>query len=139
MNESYIISALTQAYLDVGLDLPTAYPNAFFDPAGKDLWVAVSFLPVHPEPVTLGEQGMDESTGIFQLDINCLLGSGTSEVSAVADQLRNSFTAGQKFVYMEQVVDIVSCGREPAIESSNYFRIPVSVIWSSRLTRAKLT
>jgi hypothetical protein len=136
---SKVRSALIKSFIDLstaeGWQYDIVTENSPAKPDLTKTWIGVTYLPNVPDVVTLGNGGEDELTGIFQLDIFMPLGKGEKEALDISDKLRTYFTAGRRFVYMGQEVVIRNCGRSQGFIANNQFRIPISVIWYSRLTR----
>ena len=136
---SSVRSALVQAFIDLkteqGWNYQIITENSPSKANGKEVFIGLTYLPNIPSVQTLGDGGEDELNGIMQLDIYAPMGKGEKEALDIVDALRSYFTAGRRFSYSGQEVVIENCGRTEGFISNNLFRIPVSVIWYSRLIR----
>jgi len=132
---SDVRTALVQAYLDTGIALPTVYDNDKLRPDYLQPFAILQFLPASPSVSTLGSNGRDELLGILQIDICCPVDQGESVLLEYADTLRAYFTAGRQFEFDSQCVIVSNCGQSQGFTSNNYYRMPISVTWYSRLTR----
>ena len=135
MSETKVRKAIFKALHDVGLNLPEVHENVEPDIGEAPIWIRVTYIPNEPTPVTLGVQGEDDMEGVLQIDLNIDSGKGSGDLFPLVDQLRNHFTAGRIFAYDGQEVTIRSCGRSVGRTVDSYYRIPVSVIWYSRIQR----
>ena len=134
MSLSQVETALTQAYIDLGLGIATSYPNRIFEAPVDDIWINLTFNPTDTIPVT-AFRGQDNHTGFMQLDINVPQDTGTSDLRNIADQLQDYFTAGTSFVYTSQKVIINSTRLTPGRVVDNYYRISATVRWYARTNR----
>lgn len=132
---SDIRSALLQGYKACGLDRPTAEPNVKWDPVSQEPWAAVFILPNQPRVATLGDGGMDEHTGIMQIDVNHPSGTGEFDITADADTVADYFTAGRRLVYNGQEVIVRSCGRSGGRTVDSWYRISLTVDWYAQTPR----
>ena len=136
---SSVRSALVQAFIDLktaqGWDYEIITENRPKTPDGKSIYMGLTYLPNIPTVQTLGDGGEDDLNGLMQIDIYVPNGKGEKQALDIVDALRSYFTAGRRFSYSGQEVVIENCGRTEGFISNNLFRIPVSVIWYSRLIR----
>lgn len=131
-------SALTQAFTDLALfeQENVQWENQKFTPPTDEAWAAFFFLPAQPGVATLGPDGADNQEGLIQIDLNYAPDSGTAEIEANVETLRNAFTAGARFVYEGQAVTIKSCGRNQGRIVNNFFRVSVSVYFYAHVNRS---
>ena len=136
---SSVRSALVQSFVDLAAanswDYPIIAENHPQEPNHSGIWFGLTYIPDIPDVATLGDGGEDEVRGIFQIDIFTPINTGEKEPQDLIDVMRSYFTAGRRFSYNQQEVVITQCGRTDGFISNNYFRIPLSVIWYSRLIR----
>jgi hypothetical protein len=135
MSMKNINSALTQAYIDLGLGLTTAYEGVQFDPAGVTDWAAVNVIPAINAIASLGVGGEDEEEGIFQLTFHVEQGKGTSKLLDWADTVQSNFIAGQGYTYGDTTVLIRSVERTGIQTNDGWETIILSVNWFARFTR----
>jgi hypothetical protein len=138
MSTTQVESALVKAFVDTGLfplsNLQT--DNVDFVPPQGEAWAALHFLPNPRDVASLGINGDDQLTGVFQIDLNYPLNTGRADASAMADILENAFTAGRHFAYSGQTVAVLSCGRSQGQALNGSFRVVVSVIFRALIPRA---
>lgn len=110
-----------------------------FDPAGKSVWFKLTCLENPADPVTLGDRGQDEITGVFQIDINTPLNSSTKANEIAMEKLRLFFTIGKPISYGSTVIRIERCGKSGASsESQGYWNSTISVFWTARINRQQI-
>lgn len=91
-----------------------------------------------PSPVivdTLGANGLDLHTGIFQIDLNVPPNTGTGALLGYADTLRSTFKAGATAVHGTQSVLILACSRSKLSQGGGWLTISVSVSWRAYTPR----
>lgn len=137
-NISDIESALIQGFLSADIidSDRIAYEYIKFDTDG-DAYCEVSFSPTQPIVSTLGSGGMNDVYGVFQIIICAPTnnGGGRFTSNGYCDKIEDFFIAGREFVYNNTCVKILSTGRGSAFVIDNYYRVPVSVTWVSKLQR----
>ncbi len=135
-NISDVESAIIQAFIaaDIIDSDRIAYENIEFDTDGST-YFEVSFLPDQPNVSTLGKGGINEMRGVFQIIICVPTNEGTFEASGYCDDIEDYFISGREFTYNNTCVRILSSGRSSAFVIDNYYKVPVSVTWVSRLQR----
>lgn len=127
---STIQSALMIALTSMNLGLEIDGENLTFDvPNDGSLWLKATNLPNLPSVATLGDEGQDLHNGIFQVDINAPIGTGTELILTYADLISAYFTAGRQLTYDDTVVRIVSCGRSNGRKVDNWYRVSMSIEW----------
>lgn len=117
-----------QAALDTRLSTlsggnPIAWPNIEYKPTGAT-YLRPSFLPAETLQSGLGGDGLDETNGIYQIDVVYKVGSGrTTLVDSVADH----FKRGTVAAYNGVNVRVRSVSIAPAIFDDAWHFVPVSV------------
>lgn len=137
MNQAKVKSALITAYKNGGFfsDANTRWENSTFTPPNATPWAAVSYIPAQPDVATLGDDGEDEVRGIFQIDLNYPVNSGTQASEQKADSIAQLFKAGERFTYSGQQVVIRSCGRSASYVADSWWRTNISVSFYARMNR----
>lgn len=129
-------AALVQGLLDMPVGLPTQYPNMPFEkPSAQEPWARAFILPNTPYVATLGAEGEDGHDGIMQVDLNYPLETGEADVMSKADQFDDFFKAGKRLVHGGVSLTVTSCGRSDGREVDGWYRVSISVAWTSRVAR----
>lgn len=134
-------SALTQAYLDIGLPVETFYEGMPGDPPKTGDWAVLSIIPATNNVVSLGVGGEDEEQGIMQIDLYTEQGHSTDKLLTWANAIQTAMVAGSSFVNGSTTVWIGSSGagesvvRTPIRPEGGWMRIVVSVYYQSRFER----
>lgn len=128
--------ALVQAYIDAGLGLSTAYEGQHFEPpTDGSAWASVFILPAAFDAVSLGGQGLDQETGIMQIDFNVAPGTGRATLLGYVETMRNTFIAGRSFTRSGSSVRIINTERTSIRMVDGWLRVSVSVNWNSESFR----
>lgn len=133
MSERDIQAALVAAYQDVD-DLPTAYEGFDFTPPDSP-WNAVFNLRSSVAVASLGVGGQDEHAGVFQIDINEPLDTGTGALLEKADAYRERFPAGARLPIADGCVDVTNTNTSPLRRDGAWLRVSVSVFYIARINR----
>ena len=139
MSEFAINAALVAAYRSAlpALADKTAYEGvSFTPPAGK--WGMVTNLRAGADVASLGVAGMDEHTGVFQIDVSVPEGTGTATLLRDADTLRAYFVAGREFTYQDQRVRVRRADASAIRRVDSWLRISVSVTYSAFTIRPEV-
>lgn len=154
MVQSYVndtlISILETATVDDGqggrVSLFTVQNNKFIDikyefepfsEQGLGCWYALHFLPAQPRQKELGKSGMNEWTGVFQIDV-CVLKSVRTLTPnyGVQDYFDSAYASiaevMKRGVYKDRV-HITGIGNSSAIDNGDYYSMPISVTWYCNL------
>lgn len=134
--ESALVAGYKAALPALASDTVTQYPNRKFTPPNAATWAKVTFMPNQPNPTGLGDGGTDYLDGIFQIDLNAKLDSGTQSILGNYEALRAYFHAGRFLTHEGQSVCITSCGRGSGRSDSGYYKIPVTVVFYAHLQRS---
>ena len=118
-----------QAALDSRLssytgDYQVAWPNTNFEPEAGQTFLSPSFIPAETVQASLGSDGKDNTTGIYQIDVVYPAGSGRS---TVPDGLADHFKRGTVLSYNGVNVRIRSVSISPALTEGAFHFVPISV------------
>lgn len=138
MSELRINAALVSAYRAVMPTLPTAFEGAPFTPPAGQKWGQLTNLRAGADVASLGVGGLDEHTGVLQIDISVPEGTGTGELLRNADTLRAYFVAGRHFTYQDQSVRVRRADVSSIRRVDGWQRISVSVTYSAFTTRPEI-
>lgn len=115
---------------------PTQYENKVFNvPSAAPLWIRTTNLPAGDDPVTLGTNGENELTGIFQLDANVPLNSGEKRLQETLDIFRSFFTPGKSLAYNGVTVVVRGFKTSPARQVDSWHRRSASITYYARIQR----
>lgn len=121
------------AWPNVKFEIPTSVPPETFT---YPVWCAVHYLPNTPTPITMGQEGEDETEGLLQIDVNQPRNTGQEDIEQVLTPLENYFTAGRILSKNSQETSIISCGRSPGrVVEDKHYRVSLEITWYSRLNR----
>ena len=104
---------------------PTAWPNREYSPVAGTDWLQVAHLPAPTVRRSIGADGQNAYTGIYQITVNTAPGAGPGHAESLADTVANHFPLGAVFGGVR--IAAVSCA--PALQDSGWYRIPVSVTY----------
>lgn len=135
-NYTDIEKALITELSAVDSTTPRGYPNDELEDKPDGLWLQLHNLRVESIPVTLGDAGEDNHSGIFQVDLNYPVNKGTKDILAKADIYTDFFTAGKTLVYNGQEVKVLSSSLTPGRYVGGYYRISFTVNYYARTTRS---
>lgn len=128
-------SALTQAYLDLNIGLPTAYEGIDFEPPAAADWAALSIIPAINAPTTLGKGGQDQEDGILQIDFFTVFGKSTDALLTYANTVQTGMVSGMSLLYDDTTVWISAVERTNVRTDDGWLRITINVVYLSRFTR----
>jgi len=122
---------MVDAFIALALGYAMASENVVFEaPAGLP-YIEIHFMPATSYPVTLGDNGIDETDGIIQFDLNWIYGVGEAEQFVAIASIVNLFKIGKQFVINGVTTQIKSVNYIPGRKVDNYWRIGISVTWNS--------
>lgn len=108
-------------------EVPTAWENTKFDPQVNVAFQKASLLPAEPENPSFGD-AFHRAQGIFQVQLNYPLLSGSAVALARAELVKTTFYRGLSLV-SSGVTVVVSRTPEiaPALVDGEWYTIPVSI------------
>ena len=128
MSFNSIPSALIARYRSGAFftDALTAYPNAMFPkPAPSVAWASVFVIPATTAPLSIRDS--DEMAGVFQIDLNYPINSGSGAAQAKADAIRAHFKRGTVLSGVELgTVSVANLG-----PVDGWYRVAVSINYRS--------
>lgn len=139
MSEIKINAALVAGLTAASLGLQIAPEGKNTEPPSVSTpWAAWFNLPASTDVATLGVGGMDETVGIFQVDLNYPLNDGTANVLAAVQKLRDYFVAGRRLVYQGQCVKVERVTRNNLRPVNGWQQINVSIYYSANTIRPEV-
>jgi len=139
MSEIDINAALVQGLVASSLGLPIGHEGRDFDPPAPDApWCSWFNLPASTDPISIGVGGNDETTGIFQVDLNYPLNKGTADILAAVQALRDYFVSGRRLEYNGQCLHIRRVVRNNLRPVDGWQQINVSIYYDATTTRPEV-
>lgn len=139
MSEIRINAALVAGLTATALGIPIANEGKNFTPPAVTLpWAAWFNLPADTDSASLGVGGMDETVGLFQVDLNYPLNDGTGNILAAVQKLRDYFVAGRRLVYQGQCVKVDRVTRNNLRPVNGWQQINVSIYYSANTIRPEV-
>jgi hypothetical protein len=129
MSTTRIYQALLSAAKAALGDIPAGTPGTPFTPPVGTPYVDLTFMPNSPAVFTLGDDGEDEITGIFQILLKYPPDKGILAATRLGDTLRESFKAGHRVFYDGQEVIIRSSGLGNFNTIDNKLVNPFTIYW----------
>ncbi len=111
--------------------IPIKGDNINFKAPKESPWIGIYFMPNQSIGTTLGDDGLNETTGILQVDLNWPLNTGDSEQAALISQLYSAFNLGKEFISNDVSTKITRFGPTAGVEVNSYWRISVTIGWYS--------
>lgn len=111
-----------------------------FTPPSSGPWAQLSNLRAGIDTASLGAGGMDESTGVYQIDVSVPVTSPNpkSALLGYADTLKGYFVTGRRFTYSSQGVRVVRADVSAIRLVEGWQRISVSVTYSAFTIRPEV-
>jgi len=109
-----------------------AWSNKAFDPVIGTTFVRPALLPAGSVQASLGDSGLDENIGIYQIDIFAEAGKGKNEGMVTADLIADHFKRGTVLTSNGRNVRIKSVSQLSArVNPDGWFQIPIEVSYIS--------
>ena len=116
-----IRSALVETFSG-GIGLSGVYENTNgYTPQADTPWFEFFMIPNRPVVVTIGDEGLNEHTGIVQVNLNYPIHEGSGNMLQKVDEVSALFKAGSRHVFEGQTVSISSCGLDGSSQIVNGF------------------
>lgn len=112
---------------------PIAWQNTVFKPAKSNLYLRPSLLPVSSAQIGLGSAGLDQHTGIYQVDVYAPSGNGRSQAEVKADSVADHFKRGTDLSYNGVTVRLGDTSRNQGLMVDDRFVISVSINYSAHV------
>jgi hypothetical protein len=94
-------------------------------------FVRGTVIPAKTQPKTLGINGRNELSGLFQVDIFVPKDAGVSQANALADLVLEHFPRGQTLTDGVDTILITISWRDVGRRDEPFYNAPVMVEWSS--------
>ncbi len=131
-----IQSALFASWVAGNYGLTTYYPNRDYNPAAGDDHARLFVLWAGSDAATLGDDGTNEVTGIFQIDLMCRTGRGDGEALEKIDEICADYTSGTRLTYDGQQVVIWGATPTTLSTENGWLRSVLTINFSAYVRRA---
>ena len=133
MSDQLISKILTQSYMDLDLDIPTAHENFNFDPTSLDQFIDLSLLPGDTEVIS--KDTLDEELGIYQISIYTRSGTSTKTAQTLSGTIRAYYKHGLELTSGTQRVFIDRTSRNIRGNENGWYIIDLSINYIAYLLR----
>lgn len=106
-----------------------AWPNAAFAPVAERMYLRPSCVYGETAVASLGEQGFERLTGVYQVSVLEVAGVGLERAERAAAAVTDHFRGGTWLEHGEFTVCIRVSFAGAAVKEEDRLHIPVSVIW----------
>jgi len=131
-----IQSALFASWATGAYGLTTYYPNRDYNPATGDDHARLFVLWGGSDAATMGSDGTNEVTGIFQIDIMYRTGRGNGEALETVDAICAAFPSGRRLTYNDQQVIIWGAELNGPKSEGGWLRATVSINFAAYVRRS---
>lgn len=121
-------------HLNTLTDLPIVWENTEYTTTVGSPYLRTWLNSYPTQNSSLGPQGFSEYNGIFQVDCYYPIGSGWGSARAKADTICSLFKRGTTVTYNKIEVRIWRSYPEAALTDGDWYRIPISIHYSSWAT-----
>lgn len=110
-----------------------AWQNTVFKPTKTALYLKPTNLPVSAIQTGLGASGIDQHTGIYQVDVYAIAGKGRNAAEVKADAVADHFKRGTDLTYNGITVRLGDTSRNTGIIVDDRFVISVSINYTAHV------
>lgn len=129
-----IDAALTQRYLDGDYGLTTAYPGVEFKPP-KTPWARFKNLGSNIDALTGNQNGLNEHTGVLQIDIAYPFGDGSKSLNEKAGEIAQGFKVGTDLTRNGVVIEVDRQTIGESFKDGSYLKVILSIFWNAHVQR----
>ena len=106
-----------------------AIEGEFFDPSGKNLWLAAYFNPASSEIMGKTPESGNDDRGTFQVSVFVPLNSGAYDTRQLQtiDSVLSAFQYNSSTVYNGQTVQILESSVNNGLENESWFKRDISI------------
>ncbi len=106
-----------------------AIEGEFFDPSGKNLWLAAYFNPASSEIMGKTPESGNDDRGTFQVSVFAPLNSGAYDTRQLQtiDSVLSAFQYNSSTVYNGQTVQILESSVNNGLENESWFKRDISI------------
>jgi len=121
-------------YLGTITDIDIVWENTEYNPIVNRPFLKAWLIPFPTQNSSLGPKGFSEYNGIFQVDCWYPVGSGWGSARTKVDTICSLFKRGTIATYNDIEVRIWRSYPEPALIEGDWYRIPISIHYSTWAT-----
>lgn len=129
---------LAKAVIDGAFGIPHTFTNEDFKPSDHSSYLNCTILPSPVLVATLGDNGCDDHSGIFQIDIRYREGTGITQHKKTADVINIQFANGKYFTDGEVSLRIENVSIAPLLIGGGWASLPMTIeyqVYSRRVSR----
>jgi len=115
------------AVLNAGFSIDVITENLDYSPNISTPYIAAFLLPLPTVQASLGSNGCDNQSGIYQLDINYPKDQGTTALKEMADEINGVFFSGANFSNSNLTVNIKNVSINRVIVQNGWASLSVSI------------
>jgi len=106
-----------------------AFENDEFNPANKNVWLAVYFIPATTDSLGKTSSDFDDQRGIFQISVYVKKNTGEYDNLQIQtiDSIKSAFRYNDQLVYNTQTVSVLNSTTNNGIEVESWFKRDVSI------------
>ena len=106
-----------------------AIEGEFFDPSGKNLWLAAYFIPASSEIMGKTPESGNDDRGTFQVSVFVPLNSGAYDTRQLQtiDSVLSAFQYNSSTVYNGKTVQILESSVNNGLENESWFKRDISI------------
>ena len=134
MRYADIQSALIESWNNGNFGLTTIYSDRNGSPTTDH--ARLRFIPAASTPATMGSDGTNEVTGIFQVDIMTRTGRGNGEALESADSVCAAYPSGRRISYNGQQIIIWGAELNGPRSEGGWLRSTVSINFAAYVRRS---
>lgn len=117
---------LATSYGGVG-ETPVAWPNNEYSPSGV-VYLRPTFLPSNTLQAGMSASGLDETNGVYQVDVFTPKGAGRSQI---ADDVADLFKRGTVLTASSVKMRIRSVSIGASRDDGAYYITPIEINWQT--------
>lgn len=116
-----------------------AWPNAKFNPEGKNVWAEIHYVPNPLVPVSAGGEGVDRGTGFLQIGVAVPVNTEDGTLRTWENAAYNFFPPGKTFTQNGQVVQVTSFSGSQIRKVDNWCKKSFTIVYRFDINRPPIT
>ena len=104
-----------------------AWENIAFTPVNGVAYITPSLLLAEPSQAAIGDDGMNNQIGIYQVALAYPANTGKQAIMAMADSITNHFKRGTRLTYNGQTVNIEKAWPGPWMQETDRLIMPITI------------